>query len=87
MVLGGVCTGCCGHGGSRNRHRNLPENKGVIMTTKVKAWLFALVPSVSYAVMVVVATIVFLNNDINRPFLRALLWPISLTRYLLGGLN
>ena len=53
----------------------------------MKAWLYSLGGVVAYLAMTVVAVIIFVSNDINRPFQRALLWPVSLLRYMFGGLN
>ena len=51
----------------------------------MKAWIYSLAGVGAYLGMVVVTTIVLVNHDVARPFLRALLWPISLTRFLFGG--
>ena len=56
------------------------------MTTAAKAWTYSLIGAGVYVAMIVTTTIILHNNDISRPFLRALLWPISLTRFLFGGL-
>ena len=55
------------------------------MTTAAKAWTWALSAAGGYVAMIVVTALVLSGGDVNRPILRALLWPISLTRYLLGG--
>jgi uncharacterized MAPEG superfamily protein len=51
-----------------------------------KAWLWSLGGAGGYVTMTVITAILFISNDVNRPILRSLLWPISLVRYLLGGL-
>ena len=53
----------------------------------MKAWLYSLGGVVAYLAMTVVAVIIFVSNDVNRPLLRALLWPVTLIRYLCVGLN
>ena len=52
-----------------------------------KAKLYLFVALGVYVAMIVVTTIVLHNHSIDHPFLRSLLWPISLTRFLLGGLS
>jgi len=55
------------------------------MTTSQKAWTYALIGVGIYVALVVVTAMVLNNADVSRPILRAMFWPISLTRYLLGG--
>ena len=55
------------------------------MSTSAKAWTYALCGAGAYVALVVVTAILLNNADVSRPILRALLWPISLTRYLVGG--
>ena len=55
------------------------------MTTVQKAWAYALGGAGGYVGMVVVTAIILANHEVARPILRGLIWPISLTRYLLGG--
>jgi len=50
-----------------------------------KAWIYSLSGAGGYVTMTIITVIIFVSNDVNRPILRSLLWPISLTRYLLGG--
>jgi hypothetical protein len=50
-----------------------------------KITMFALGGVGVYVAMIVITTIVLHNHDVCFPFLRALLWPISLTRLMLGG--
>ena len=55
------------------------------MIAKAKVWMWSLIGAGVWVGMTVITAIIFFSNDVNRPILRSLLWPISLTRYMLGG--
>jgi len=51
----------------------------------MKAWIWAGGGVGGYVAMIVVTAIVLHGGNVDHPIMRAVLWPISLTRYLLGG--
>jgi len=55
------------------------------MSSSAKAWAYALGGVGIYVSMIILTAVLLGSNDVDRPVLRALFWPISLTRLLLGG--
>ncbi len=50
-----------------------------------RAWVYALAGVGVYVTVAIVVGIVLANNDMARPIIGGILWPLRLAKILLGG--